>query len=339
MEITTAELAEKLGAELVGDAQLKLYGAAPIEDADEGDLAFLSNKKYFKYLENSGAGAVIVPPEIKESQKTLLIHNNPYFAFSKALGLFYPDEDIYPPGVHKSAVVDDSCSIHESAYIGANAVLEASVNVGENTRILPGSFIGRESKIGSDCLIYPNVMVREKTRIGDRVIIHSGTTIGSDGFGYAQHEGRSHKIPQIGIVVIEDDVEIGANCSIDRATLGETRIGKGTKIDNLVQIAHNVKTGQNCIIISQVGISGSTMLGNNVILAGQAGLIGHLNIGDNVIVAAQSGITHDLEENSKHLGSPAHEMMHQKRIEAIINKLPDYIRKIRDIEKRLKNME
>ena len=339
MQITSADLARKLGAELVGDAQLELYGLAPIEEAQEGDLAFLSNKKYFKFLDSTKASAVIVPPEITESTKTLLIHPQPYYAFSQALRVFYPEKEKYPPGMSDHAVIGDKCSIHSSAHIGAYAVLEDNVSVGEHSKILPGAFIGSDCTIGKDCIIYPNVTVREGMRIGDRVTIHSGTTIGSDGFGYAQLNGKSHKIPQVGIVVIEDDVEIGANCSIDRATLGETRIGKGTKIDNLVQIAHNVKTGENCIIISQVGISGSTKLGDNVILAGQAGLIGHLNIGNNVIIAAQSGITHDLEDGSRVLGSPAHEMMHQKRIEAALNNLPDYLKRIREIEKQLKDME
>jgi len=212
-------------------------------------------------------------------------------------------------------------------------VLEDNVTVGENSSIQAGAFVGRDSRIGKNCIIYPNVTIREKTQIGHNVIIHSGTTIGSDGFGYAQVEGRHHKIPQVGIVVIEDDVEIGANCTVDRAAMGETRIGKGTKIDNLVQIAHNVKMGENCIIISQVGISGSTEIGNNVILAGQAGIIGHLKIGDNVIVAAQSGVTHDLDAGNKYLGSPARDMMRQKRIEAIVSNLPEYIKRIREIEK------
>ncbi|HDS01667.1 MAG TPA: UDP-3-O-(3-hydroxymyristoyl)glucosamine N-acyltransferase [candidate division Zixibacteria bacterium] len=339
MQISTAELAKKLGAELVGDAQLMLYGLAPVKDAQEGELAFLSNHKYFKFLESTKASAVIVPPEIRESKKTLLIHPQPYFAFSQALKLFYPQQKKYSDGVNDRAITGDNCSIHTSVHIGAYAVLEDNVSIGENTKILPGAFIGSDSKIGKDCLIYPNVTIREGTRIGDRVIIHSGTTIGSDGFGYVQHEGKSHKIPQVGVVVVEDDVEIGANCAIDRATLGETRIGKGTKIDNLVQIAHNVKMGENCIIISQVGISGSTKLGDNVILAGQAGLIGHLNIGNDVIVAAQSGVAHDLEDKTRVLGSPAHDMMHQKRIEAILNRLPDYVKRIREIEKRLKDLE
>ena len=339
MEITTGELAEKLGAELIGDAQLKLYALAPIEDAREGELAFLSNKKYFKYLQSTAASALIVPPEIKEAKPTLLIHPQPYFAFEKALAIFHPEKNLYPPGIHDNAVIGNDCGIHASAHIAANTVLEDNVSVGENTRIMAGVFIGRETKIGNDCIIYPNVTLRENTSIGNSVTIHSGTTVGSDGFGYAQFEGKSYKIPQVGRVVIEDYVEIGANCAIDRATLGETRIGKGTKIDNLVQIAHNVKTGENCIIISQVGVSGSTKLGNGVILAGQAGLIGHLNIGDNVIVAAQSGVAHDLEENKRYLGSPAHEMMHQKRIEAIIKNLPDYVKRIREIEKRIQDSD
>lgn len=336
MEYTTGELAEKLGANLIGEAQLKLYGLAPIEDAGEGDLAFLANKKYFKYLESTRATAVIVPPEISSAQTTLLVHPQPYYAYAMAVKLFYPDEDYYRKGVHDSALIGNNCDIHPTAHIGANVVIEDNVTIGENSRVLPNCFIGRKSSLGHDCLIYPNVVVREKTEIGGRVIIHSGTTIGSDGFGYAAQDGVHYKIPQVGRVVIEDDVEIGANCAIDRAAMGETRIGKGTKIDNLVQIAHNVKTGENCIIISQVGVSGSTKLGKNVILAGQAGLVGHIQIGDNVIVAAQSGVKDSLPENKTYLGSPAHEIMHQKRIEAIINKLPEYIKRIRELENKLK---
>jgi UDP-3-O-[3-hydroxymyristoyl] glucosamine N-acyltransferase len=333
MEFTAGDLAIKLGAELAGDARLILNGIAPIEDAREGQLTFLSNKKYFKHLNITGASAIIVPPEIAEAKKTLLIHPQPYYAFALALELFYPDLTESRSGIHERAVVGNNVQIDPTAFIGPNAVLEDNVTVAENSSIQAGSFIGRTSKIGKNCIIYPNVTIREKTQIGDNVIIHSGTTIGSDGFGYAQVEGRHHKIPQVGIVVIEDDVEIGANCTVDRAAMGETRIGKGTKIDNLVQIAHNVKMGENCIIISQVGISGSTEIGNNVILAGQAGIIGHLKIGDNVIVAAQSGVKNDLEHGKKYLGSPARDMMRQKRIEAIISNLPEYIKRIREIEK------
>jgi len=339
MEYTTGELAEKLGANLIGDARLKLYGLAPIEDAKKGDLAFLANKKYFKYIEKTKATAVIVPPEISSADTALLIHPQPYYAYALAVRLFYPDDGYYREGIHTNALIGENCGIDPSAHIGANVVIEDDVTIGENSRILPNCFIGRNSSLGRDCRIYPNVVIREKSEIGNGVIIHSGATIGSDGFGYAPKDGVHHKIPQVGRVVIEDNVEIGANCAIDRAAMGETRIGRGTKIDNLVQIAHNVKTGENCIIISQVGVSGSTKLGNNVILAGQAGLVGHIQIGDNVIVAAQSGIKDSLQENKTYLGSPAHEIMHQKRIEAIINKLPQYIKRIRALEQKLEDKE
>lgn len=335
MEFTAGELAKELGAELAGDARLILNGIAPIEDAHEGQLTFLSNKKYFKHLDTTGASAIIVPPEISEAKQTLLIHPQPYYAFARAVMLFHPEPNIYPAGIHDRAVIGENVKVDPTAHIGPNAVLENDVMVGANSRVLAGAFVGRESKIGKNCIIYPNVTIREKTEIGDNVIIHSGTTIGSDGFGYAQADGKHLKIPQIGRVVIEDDVEIGANCAIDRAALGVTLIGKGTKVDNLVQIAHNVKMGENCIIISQVGISGSTELGNGVILAGQAGIIGHLKLGDNVIVAAQSGVKDDLEAGKKYLGSPAREMMSQKRIEAIIHKLPEYVKRLREIEKKL----
>jgi len=335
MEYTTGELAKKLGANLIGDAQLVLYGMAPIEDAKPGDLAFLANKKYFKHIENTKATAVIVPPEISSAEPALLVHPQPYYAYSQAVKLFYPGDDYYREGIHESAVIGQNCEIHSSAHIGANVVIEGDVIIGKNSRILPNCFLGRGAKLGDDCLIYANVVLREKTEIGNNVIIHSGTTIGSDGFGYVFRDGCHHKIAQVGRVVIEDDVEIGANCAVDRAALGETRIGRGTKIDNLVQIAHNVKMGENCIIISQVGISGSTKLGNNVILAGQAGLVGHIQIGDNVIVAAQSGVKESLEDGKTYLGSPARDVMHQKRIEAIVNKLPDYIRRLRKLEEKL----
>jgi len=337
MEFTSEELAFKLGAELIGDAQLKLYGIAPIEDAGSGELAFLANKKYFKYLESTKASAVIVPPEITEADVTLIVHPDPYLAFAQAVCLFHPRDDSYPAGIHDSAVIGDGCEIDGSAHIGAGVVIANNVRIGSDSRIMPNCYIGKGSRIGNNSLIHPLVTIREGTQIGNNVILHSGTTIGTDGFGYALHDGKHFKIPQIGIVVIEDEVEIGANCTIDRAALGETRIGRGTKIDNLVQIGHNVKTGENCILISQVGVSGSTQLGDGVILAGQVGLIGHLKIGDNVIVAAQSGVKDDLEASKKYLGSPAREMMRQKRIEAITGKLPEYLKRLQKLEKKLKD--
>jgi UDP-3-O-[3-hydroxymyristoyl] glucosamine N-acyltransferase len=336
MEFTAEELAKKLGAELIGDAQLKLCGISPIENARKGDITFLANKKYVKYLDSTNASVVIVPPEIKEAKATLLVHPDPYYAFAQTMRLFHP-APIHQDGyIHSSAVIGTNCDIDSSAHVGANTVIQDNVKIGSGSIIHACTFIGKDSTIGTESTIYPNVTIRETTEIGDNVTIHSGTTIGTDGFGYAKHDGEYYKIPQVGKVVIENDVEIGANCTIDRATFGETRIGRGTKIDNLVQIGHNVVTGQNCILISQVGVSGSTKLGNGVILAGQVGLIGHVKVGDNVIVTAQSGVANDLEANKTYMGSPAREGMRQKRTEAILKKLPEYIRKINNIEKKMK---
>ncbi|MBD3381679.1 MAG: UDP-3-O-(3-hydroxymyristoyl)glucosamine N-acyltransferase [candidate division Zixibacteria bacterium] len=341
MEITTGRLAEKLGAELKGDPEIVLTGMASIESAGTGDLAFLANSKYYKYLETTRASAIIVSPEVVEAPATLIVHPQPYFIFAQALRLFYADGDQHEPGIHDSSVIGENCEISSTAYVGPSVVIEDGVTIGEKTQVLAGCFVGRGCLIGAECRLFPNVTLRAGSKLGDRVQIHSGTVVGSDGFGYAQVNGHHHKIPQVGIVVIEDDVEIGSNCSIDKAALGETRIGRGTKIDNLVQIAHNVKIGQNCIVVSQVGISGSTKLGNNVILAGQVGLVGHIEIGDNVMVAAQSGVNKSLEADKAYFGSPATEIMHQKRIEASTKKLPELIRRVRKLEKQLieKNSE
>lgn len=340
MPVTLGEIAQKTGGTLLGDPAVAITGVAGIETAGPGQLTFVANQKYRSLLVGTQATAVIISPDVAtDSIKTALIqHPNPYYAFLVALRLFHPQERLYPPGIHSTAVVGKNVTLAEGVHLGPCVVLAEGVSVGEHSALLSGTYVGRNSKIGNDCLIYPNVTAREGVTIGDRVIVHSGTVVGSDGFGFAKEGGVYHKIPQVGGVVVEDDVEIGANTTIDRATMGNTIIGRGTKIDNLVQIAHNVAIGENSIIVAQVGISGSTKIGKNVTLAGQVGLVGHLTIGDNVIVAAKSGIHRDLKPGTVYFGYPARELSKQKRIEAVISRLPELAERVKALEKKVKEL-
>jgi UDP-3-O-[3-hydroxymyristoyl] glucosamine N-acyltransferase len=280
-----------------------------------------------------------VGKDVQTSKVPLIKHPNPYYASSKAIGLFHEPRKSYPEKIHSTSLLGEEVTIGKEVYIGPYVIIEDRVKLSDKVVILAGSFIGENTAIGENTLIYPRVTIRENVNIGKNVIIHSGTVIGSDGFGYAKEKGTYHKIPQVGKVVLEDDVEIGANVTIDRATLGETRIKKGTKIDNLVQIAHNVQIGENTIVVAQVGISGSTKVGKNVTLAGQVGLVGHIEIGDNVIVAAQSGVSKSLHPGKIYFGYPAREHSKARKIEAVVSLLPQYVEKIRELEKRIKNLE
>ena len=328
-----SDIALLVGGELVGKNDLEITGVAPIGQAGPGDLTFVANPRYRPLLKTTRATAAIVDAQTEWPAMALIRHANPYYAFLLVLRQFHPDEKPVAEGVHPQAYVAPDAVLGKGVGISPFAVVESGAKIGDRTLIGAGSFIGRGVEIGADCIVYPNVTIREKTKIGSRAIIHSGTVVGSDGFGYAKEKGTYHKIPQVGIVVIEDDVELGANVTIDRATMGETRIGRGTKIDNLVQIAHNVKIGENSIIVSQVGISGSTEVGKNVTIAGQVGLTGHLHIGDGAIIAAQSGVHRDVKPGQIVLGSPAREMQKSKKIEAIISNLPEYIEKLKRLEK------
>lgn len=335
------EIAEYIGGELVGNPSVKIRGVAGIEDAQPGDLTFLANPRYVGFLETSPASAVIVGRETKTEGVgiPLIKHSNPYFAFARVIKLFVETEKKYPEGTHPTAVLGEEAKVERGVHIGPHVVLEKGVWLKRNSTILGGSFIGANSTVGENSLLYPNVTIRENVEIGKGVIIHSGTVIGSDGFGYAKERGVHHKIPQIGGVRIEDDVEIGANVTIDRAALGVTRIGKGTKIDNLVQIGHNVEIGENCIIVAQVGIGGSTKVGNDSILAGQVGLGGHIRIGNRVVVGAQSGVTKDIPDDTTVFGCPAREIHKAKKIEAHLSRLDLYVQRLKELERILKEMK
>ena len=332
------DIALYLDGELVGDPSIEITGVSGIEEAKAGDLTFLANPKYKAFLEKTSASCVIVGKEIEGAKVPLIKHSNPYFAFSKATELFFETKKEYPKTIHPTAVLGEGVKLGKEIHLGPYVVIEDNVELKENVAVLAGSFIGEGSNVGENCLIYPHVTIRENVKIDKNVIIHSGAVIGSDGFGYAKEKGIHHKIPQMGKVIIEDDVEIGANVTIDRATLGATRIGKGTKIDNLVQIGHNVVIGENCIIVAQVGISGSTKIGNNVVLGGQVGLAGHIKIGNNVMIGAQSGVTKDIPDNTTVFGCPAREIKKTKKIEACLSRLPEYIKRLKEIEEKLKEV-
>ncbi len=334
-----SEIAQLTGARLGDEPDLEIKGVAPIEKASSGDLTFLANPRYVKFLETTAATAVLVPPGSWKSTAALLTVDDPYFAFTQVLQRLFPLTLAQPEGIHPTAVVGKNVQLGEGVSIGAFVVVEDDVTIGERTTLFPHVFLGRNSVVGRDCTIYPNVSIREETRIGDRVIIHSGTTIGSDGFGFAPKNGVYHKIPQIGIVVIEDDVEIGANCAIDRAALGETRIGKGTKLDNLIQVAHNVRIGAHTVVAAQSGISGSTKIGRHVVIGGQVGFVGHITVGDEAMFGAQAGVTKSVPPKTVVSGYPAREHKQQLRIEASLQKLPAALKRLKELEERLKKLE
>ncbi len=302
---------------VVGDASVVVSAVNTLEDAVPGQLSFLSNPKYEKQLATTRASAVVVGPGIESDRLTLLRAKDPYLAHQRAVVFLHGYRQHPHQGVHPRAFVDPSAEI------------------GDNTVVYPGVYIGPGVKIGADCVLYPNVTVYDRCVLGDRVIVHAGTVIGADGFGYASSGGVHHKIPQIGNVVIEEDVEIGANSTIDRAALGSTRVGKGTKIDNLVTLGHNVQCGPGCMIVAQAGVAGSTTLGHHVVLGGQVGIAGHLDIGDQLMAGAQAGIIASMEGNQIVLGSPAMPVSHARRVYAIFRELPDLVKRVKTLEKQL----
>ena len=339
MKFSLREIADLVDGELIGDPDVVITGISGIKEANAGDITFLANSKYSSLMKTTKASAIITSKESFESSKPLIKTVNPSIAFTKVVSLVAPSAVKYPDSIHPTALISKGASLGKNVSVGAHTVIEDGVVIGDNTIIYSGCYIGFCTKTGKECLIYPHVSIRERIEIGDRVIIHSGAVIGSDGFGFAMVRGVQKKIPQIGTVSIEDDVEIGANVTIDRARFDKTVIGKGTKLDNLVQIAHNVVIGENCIIVAQAGVSGSTILGKGVILAGQAGLVGHIRVGDKAIVAAQAGVTKSIPANTKVSGYPAKPHADAKRVNACLQKLPEVYKKIKELENKVKDLE
>jgi len=336
---TLEKLAGVVGGEVLGDGGVEISGVAGIREAVRGQITFLANPKYESYLSSTSASAVIASNG-GGFEGPMIRVENPYLAFLKVVRLFAEDpREVYSRGVHPAAIVHESVSLGDDVSIGAYAVVGRGSVIGSGATILPHVCIDRDARLGADCLVYPHVTIRERCVIGDRVIIHSGAVIGSDGFGYARDGEEHHKIPQIGIVRVEDDVEIGANTTIDRATTGVTLIGRGSKIDNLVQIAHNVIIGENTVLAAQVGISGSTELGKNVVLAGQAGLVGHIHIGEGSKVGAQGGVTKDIPPHTEVSGYPAREHSMARKICAATTRLPDLLKDFRSLQQRVEALE
>ena len=339
VQYTLQQLAEKTESKLVGDGTVNISGANTLDAAKEGDITFLTNPKYKDALNITKASAVIIDEKMNiDSPIPCIKVDDAYFRFLQIFLLFNPQKTPAQPGIHPSAIIASSVEIGKNVSIGANVVIGENCKIGDNSIILHNCVLLNNVKVGANTLFYPLVSIRENCQIGDRVIIHNGAVIGSDGFGFAPHNDVYHKIPQVGIVIVEDDVEIGANCTIDRATMGKTIIRKGVKLDNLIHIAHNVEIGESTVIAAQTGISGSTKMGHHVMVGGQVGTVGHITIGDYAQLGAQSGISKSVPEKTMVFGSPARPIMRAKRIEAIVNQLPELSKKVKELENTIKEL-
>ena len=336
--LTLSELALLVDGNIIrGELSVSFGGIASLDEASTEDISFLGNTKYHGQFLETKAGVVIVPVGLEDGPEgvALIAAENPSYAFGLAVKHFTAvHARKFTPGVHPKAVIDDSVVVDLSKVrIHAGAVIMAGAQIGDGTEIGPNAVVGEDVVIGRDCHLHANVSIRERCLLGDRVTVQPGAVIGSDGFGYETVQGRHVKIDQIGIVVLEDDVEIGANTTIDRARFGRTVIGEGTKVDNLVQIAHNVQVGQHNFIVSQSGIAGSSRTGNYVVLAAQAGIAGHVKVGDHAMLAGRSGVASNLEGGKKYGGIPAQPLLTNQRQQAAVRKLPELLKRVRALEK------
>ena len=328
-----SELAEAVGGKVVGDPDVEIGSAATLEGARAGQISFLANRKYASLLATTEASAVVVGAEI-ETRASQLIAADPYFAFREIVVLLHGHRRHPVHGVSERAYIAPSAVVGEGSSVGHNVTILENVRIGQNCVIYPGAFIGPDTEIGDDCLIYPNVVIYNDTRIGHRVIIQANATIGEDGFGFSTHKGEHHKIPHIGRVVLEDDVEIGSGCGIERGTLDETVIGKGAKIGDLVAIGHGTKIGPGCLLVAQVGVAGSSKLGHHCMVGGQAGIAGHIEIGNMVGIAAKSGVNHGIPDGQFVLGTPAFEIKKAREAYLLIKSLPDMRKDLRKLKRR-----
>lgn len=335
---TLGQLAEALHAVLDGDPARVVTGVAPLESARPDQISFLTDARYRAAASASRAGAFLVPEGVSDLPAPTLQCRAPQQALIELLTLFHP-RATPPPGVHPSAVVAADARVHPTASVGALAVVEAGAVIGPGVSVYPLVYVGAGVEVGESAVLFPHVVLRSGVKLGRRVVVHAGAVIGADGFGYAFDGSAHRKIPQVGGVRIEDDVEIGANTTVDRATLGETIVGQGTKIDNLVQIGHNVRIGEHCIIVAQVGVSGSCRLGRGVVLAGQVGIADHVTVGDGAMLGAQSGVFMDIAPGEKVLGTPGRPMTQAKRIILVENQLPELARRVGALERRLNRLE
>jgi UDP-3-O-[3-hydroxymyristoyl] glucosamine N-acyltransferase len=348
---TLDELSVLLDGRVAGDGSVLIKGVASMDEAKAGDITFVGHRRYLRLLASTGASAVILSEEVILSGgpagggpaggvagKNLLLVANPMAAFAKALEIFRP-EVLPPPGIHPLAFIARGAYVADGASVQAFAVVEEGARIGAGSVIFPGVYIGRGASVGERSILYPGVAIRDGCAVGNRVVIHCNSVIGSDGFGYFRDGARHVKIPQRGTVVIEDDVEIGAAATVDRATVGSTVIGRGTKIDNLVQIAHNVKVGADSVIVAQVGVAGSTTIGAGVVIGGQSGVAGHVNVGSGASIGARSGVTGDVPEGSVCSGMPAMPHAQWLRAQSLFARLPEMKKRLDELERRLEGLE
>jgi UDP-3-O-[3-hydroxymyristoyl] glucosamine N-acyltransferase len=334
MNFTTTEIAKRLDGEVLGDETAVLTGFATADTAKTGDLTFAENAEYFAAAEQSAATAIIAGQGFSSARKIVIRVASPRVAFARALSVFFP-EPAFAPGIHPSAVIAASAQIDPTAHIGPHCTVGERAQLGAHCVLQAGTFVGEDAVLGEGTNLFPNVTIYARSQIGRRVRIHAGTVIGSDGFGYVFDSGVHRKVPQVGNVVVGDEVEIGSNVSVDRGALGSTIIGKGTKIDNLVQVGHNVEIGEYSILCAQVGIAGSVKLGNFCVLAGQVGIAGHLKIGNEVTIGSKSGVMHNIPDGETWLGIPAQPDKQAKRMLIAMQRLPELLRKVAAWEKKL----
>jgi len=342
MSVTAEQLAEQIGARIQGDGQRPIEGCATLEAAGGGEVTFLANPRYVNQLRKTAAGAVILSAahaELAEGDRTLLISDDPYYAFRNAMVALHGFRPSPTGGVSDQAQIEPTARLGEGCAVNAFTVIAAEAQLGERCAIYPGCYIGAGARLGDDCVLHPGVTIYENCVLGDRVTLHAGCSIGQDGFGYATHRGAHYKIPQAGNAVVENDVEMGANCVIDRATLGSTVIGAGTKFSNSVTIGHGTRIGRGNLFVAQVGVAGSVTTGDYVVLGGQTGVAGHLHIGDGAQVAGQSGVTQSVPAGVTYGGLPAGPLKQRMRLWNHLQRLPERLKALKDLEKRVGRLE
>ena len=338
MHFTASQIAKQLDGTVLGDGSIEITGFAPADHARAGDLTFAEKESYFAAAEQSQASAILVSDDFTSASKVLIKVPDARVAVAKILPLFFPP-DQEPQGVHPSAVITDSAQVDPTAHVGPNCVIGENVKLGARCVLLGGNHIRKGCVLGDDVVLHPNVVLYPDTQIGNRVIIHAGTVIGSDGYGYVFDQGRHLKMPQVGNVIIHDDVEIGANTAIDRGALGPTEIGQGTKIDNLVHLAHNVSLGRHNLIMGQCGFAGSVQLGDYCVIFSQSGIAGHLKLGPQATVGAKSGVMRDIPAQGVEVGIPAQPDKQMKRQLVAMKQLPELIKRMRAAEKELAELK
>ncbi len=334
-EKTLGELAEYVGGHVQGDVHVIIKSASTLGHAEPGDISFLTNRKYEKQLQTTKASAVIVGKDTVYSTVPLLVAEDPYYAFMQIMVLLHGHRKHKKVGISPNASISDSAKIGSECHINDFVTIADGTSIGDGCIIYPGAYVGENVQIGNDSIIYANVVIYDGCKLGNRVIINANTTIGEDGFGYATHKGVHHKIPQIGLVIIEDDVEIGACCGIERGTLGDTVIGQGSKLGDLIAIGHGARIGAHCLLVAQVGIAGSTTLGHHCVVGGQVGIVGHINIGNNVTIAAQAGVINSVPDGMVVLGAPAIEAGKGRRAYGMIRYLPEIRQSVRNLQNRM----